>query len=175
MPRLVGRGAGKAVELPAYQVAQRVAGEQIQGQQNDVDQEDDGSEPNVKVALIPESFNCVLPQKDKEDDRSIEKIAVQVLQDEWKLCLAPILLPPGWLTHGAARRIGEKCTIVGFAVVIAGHAESQGEGKDQERRRPFPEMMVSINQRRIKGGKIGAPGIKVSFEGAQGGVNAKAA
>src|SRR5438132_9014066 len=106
------------------------------------------------MALIPKGFDCVLPEKNEEDDRKIQKIAMQVLQDERELRFAPIVLPPGRLAHSAARWIGEKCPIVSLAIVIAGHAEPQRESQDQQCWGPLPEMMVSVNQGRIERGKI---------------------
>src|SRR5205807_4191522 len=101
---------------------QRMAGEQIQGQQNNIDQENERTHGHVKMALIPESLNCVFPEKNNEDDGKVEKIAMQILQDKRKLRFAAIL-PACGLAHRAARWIGEKRAIVGLAVVIAGHAE----------------------------------------------------
>src|SRR5712671_7894898 len=87
VPPTVGRCTGKAIHLAADQVPQRVAGEQIKREQNDIDQQHQRSDADAKVKLLigsrkPEGTNRVIPQEAQEYDGSVKKIAMKVLQDE---------------------------------------------------------------------------------------------
>ena len=59
MPGAVKRGAGEAIQLAAHDVPQRVAGERVQREQNDVGQQDQRSQADAEVVLL------VRPEKKK--------------------------------------------------------------------------------------------------------------
>src|SRR6476660_7780461 len=51
---------------------------------------------------IPKSTDRVIPEEAQKDDGAIEKVAVQILQDERKLCFSAIIAS-GALPHRACR------------------------------------------------------------------------
>src|SRR5580692_11765193 len=166
--------AGEAIELASGKVAQRVAGKRVQREQDDVRGQNDGAEADAKVAVEVEGHEGIVPKKQDEHDRQIEKISVDILQDERKLRL-PVVFAVGRFTHGASGRIEKKRAGVSFAVVVARSAKPERPREDEQRRRKFPPMMQRIDQRRIKWGKVRPPFIKFAFKGAQRGIKSKAA
>ena len=74
-------------------------------------------------------MNGVAPEKYEKEHSHIEKVAMHILQDEGKCRFTAIGLAA--LANCACGWIRKECTIVGFAVVVAGRAESQRAGKDQ--------------------------------------------
>src|SRR5437660_4469167 len=101
--------------------------------------------PTKKCPSYQKASIVSFHKKTMKNEGEIQKMAMQVLQDEREFRLAFVFAAR--LTHRAGRRIQEKGPIVSLAIVIARHAKSQREGKDQQGRRPFPEMMVRIDQR----------------------------
>src|SRR4029079_1103794 len=82
----------------------------------------------------------VVGQEDDEEQREIEEIAMDVLENERKGALTPVRLPR--LSHGTRRRILPERLVVGAAIVVAGEAEpargpeNQQRGREWERRGP---------------------------------------
>src|SRR6476619_3335491 len=112
-----------------------MAREQVKCEQDDVDKQHQCADADAKVELLigtrkPEGTNRVIPEKAQKDDGAVEKIAMKILQDERKAGLAAIIAMRR-LTHGAARRIQKECAVIGFAIVVTGHAEAQRERQDQ--------------------------------------------
>src|SRR5882762_10497923 len=89
------RGAGKAVEFAADDVAKGVAGKSVQSEEANVDEHDYRAEANVKTAVEVEGLDCVVPKEAEKNNRKIEKVAVNVLQDEGERSFAAIVLPDG--------------------------------------------------------------------------------
>src|SRR5580658_1075242 len=152
---------------------QRVAGKRVEREQDDVRGQDQTAKPDAKVAVEVEGHDSVVPKKQDEHNCEVEKIAVNILQDERKFRFAPIFAI-GRFTDGARRRIEKKRAVVSFAVVIAGSAKPERARENEQRRRKFPPMMQRIDERRIKWGEIRPPFIKLAFKGAQRGVEPKA-
>src|SRR3954468_20884311 len=121
-----------------------------------------------------EGVDCVVPQEAKKNECEKKCIAMQVLQDERECGLALVLMTSTFIDR-ACRWIEKKCPIVGLSVVIASRTETQRTTQNQQRGRKFPPAVTGIDQGRIKRRKIGAPLVEASFEGAKGGVEAKAA
>ena len=85
--------AGELVELAADEVAQRVAAERVAAEQDDVDGEDERAEADAEVACPsrvgePERLPRVVREDDEEDQREVQEVAVDVLQDERERALA---------------------------------------------------------------------------------------
>ncbi|MDQ6698800.1 MAG: hypothetical protein M3Z36_01285, partial [Acidobacteriota bacterium] len=66
----------------------------------------------------PESFPRVVRQKNQEDEREVEKIAVDILQDERESTLAAIGFAR--LADGAGGRIGPERFVICAALVVTG-------------------------------------------------------
>src|SRR6185312_3388473 len=123
-----------------------MAGEQIQREQNDIDEQHQRTDADAEVQLLigarkPEGAYCVIPKEAQEDDGAIKKIAMQVLQDEREFRFAAIISMRR-LAHGAARRIHEERPVISFAIVVAGDAEAQRKSQNQQRRRKMPPAKV---------------------------------
>src|SRR2546426_3450821 len=129
-----GGAAREAVEGPAHQVAGRVAGETIERERSGVDQQHERADPDADAAPEPRPLEHVAPEEEEVDERDVERIAVQVLEDEGEGGLAAVAVPAR-LAHRARRRIEEVRAVVGFAVVVAGGAEEDRRGGGQERPR----------------------------------------
>src|SRR5436309_2902256 len=129
-----GAAARAAVEGPAHQVAGRVAGEAIERERSGVDQQHERADPDADAAPEARPLEHVAPEEGEVDERDVERIAVQGLEDEGQGGLAAVAMPAR-LAHCARRRIEEVRAVVGLAVVVAGGAEEDRRKKDQERRR----------------------------------------
>src|ERR1700686_3045646 len=151
-----------------------MAGQRIDGKQDNVDQQNQAADADAKLPVEKETLDRVVPQENQEKNREIKKIAMHILQNKWKGRFAAIFAIGG-LAHGARGRIEKKCAIVSFAVVVTGGAKSQGTRQHQKRGRERPPMMLRIDERGIKRRKIRSPGIVSAFERAQCGIHAKAA
>src|SRR5258708_36209557 len=88
----------------------------------------------------------VMPQKQNEQNSQIQKVAVNILQDERKRRFALVLTLAAF-AHGASRWIEKKGAVVSFAVVVASSPKSQRPSENQERRRKLPPAMSLTNQR----------------------------
>src|SRR4029077_19091441 len=122
--------AGKAVELSACDVSERVAGQGISRQQDYVEQQDESGDPDPDSSIKKESPERVPPKKDEEDEPYIEKVTMEVLQNKRKCSLTSIAVFAA-LADGAAGWIKKKCPIISLAVVVAGDPESQRPDQDQ--------------------------------------------
>src|SRR6185436_20747309 len=104
------RGAGKTVELPARQVPPRMARGRVQRQRTGARQDGQRAEPDAEAGLELEGLIHVVPEEDEPERREVEGVAVQVLEDEWKLLLARVL--PVRFPHRACGRIPEEGAVV---------------------------------------------------------------
>ncbi len=68
--------ARKAIEFAAGKVAQRVAGKRVEREQDDIRGQDERADADAEVAVEVEGHDSVVPKKQNEHDRHIEKIAV---------------------------------------------------------------------------------------------------
>jgi hypothetical protein len=121
---------GKAVELSAYDVSERMAGQGISRQQDYVEQQNESADPDPDSSIEKESPERVPPKKDEEDEPYIQKVAMEVLQNKRKCGLTSIAVLPV-LADGAGGWIEKKSPVVGFSVVVAGDPESQRPNQDQ--------------------------------------------
>src|SRR5579872_2253597 len=114
----------------------------------------------------------VVPEKSKEHEREIEKVAVNILQNERKLRFA-LVFAFGRLAHGASRWIEEKRAVISLAVVVAGGAKTERAGEDEQRGRKSPPVMLRIDERRIERRKVWPPLEIRALESTQRGINTK--
>src|SRR6266550_7613892 len=115
-------------------MTQRVAGEKVQRQENDIDQQDDGTDAHTESVFEEEAVYRVVPEKGQKDDRQVHEISMRVLKNKGKLSFAPVTATR-FFRDCAASGIEKKGTVVGFAIVVAGHAETKRPRQDQERGR----------------------------------------
>src|ERR1700722_13305821 len=101
-----------------------MAGQRVDGKQDNVDQQNQTADANAKLPVEEKAFDRIVPQENQKNNRQVKKIAMHILQNKWKGRFAAIF-PIGRFTHGARGRIEKKCAIVSFAVVVTGGAKSQ--------------------------------------------------
>src|SRR6266851_5875691 len=118
-------------------MTQGVAGESVKRKKEDIDRQDERAYADAKMAVEEERANGVVPEKNDEKNRQIKKVAMDILQDEWKSGFASVVVARRFANR-ASRGIQEECAVVGFAVVIAGGTKAERPGEDQERGRKFP-------------------------------------
>src|SRR5256885_11603240 len=106
--------AREAVQLAAQQMAQGVAGEKVECQQNDIDQQYDRTDAYTEAVFEEEAVYSVIPEKSEEDDRQVHEISMRVLKNEGEFGLATVSAA-GFLRHSAARGIKKKGAVIGFA------------------------------------------------------------
>ena len=123
-PRRPKRHARKAIQLPADQMAQRMARKCINRQQNNIHQHDQRAHPNAETGGKEEGANGVIPEEGDENHRDVEKIAMYILKNERESGLAAIFAAAA-LPHSAPGRIQEKRAIVGLPVVVASRAKTK--------------------------------------------------
>ena len=99
---------------------------------------------------------------------------MRVLENERKLSLAPVA-PARFLWHCAARWIKKKRAVVSFAIVVTGNSKTERRCQNQQCGRERPVVVMDIDQRGIKGGKIWPPLEVRSLECPEGCVDAEAA
>src|SRR5882724_9196837 len=127
-------------------MAERMAGKRVERKERNVDRQDQRADTNPKMALEKESADGVVPKKNDEQNREIEKIAMDVLEDERKSGF-PAIVATKWFTDGTSGRIEEKRAVVGFAVIVAGSAKTEGPGENQKGRREGPPMVSRVEER----------------------------
>src|SRR5215469_13531379 len=89
---------------------------------------------------------------------------MDVLEDERESRFATVLAPAPF-RYSAPGRIEEEGAVIGFAIVVAGDAKSQGACENQQRGRKGPPVMGWVYERRIKRGEVGSPLVISAFEG----------
>src|SRR5258707_5248504 len=116
--------ARKAVKLPSYDVAERVARQGVSRQQDYVEQQDERADSYSNSPVKKESAKRVAPEKDEEDKPHIQKVAMKVLQDKRKPSLALVVALPA-LAASPGRRIEEEGPVISLPVVVARNPEPQ--------------------------------------------------
>src|ERR1051325_7213795 len=119
-------------------MGQGVARKSIGGQKDYIDEHDQRAEADTKFAIEVESFENVIPEKAEEQDGEIEKIAMNVLQDERKASLTTIVFAEAGFAHSTGGWIEKEGPIVSFAVVVASGGEAKRGAEDEDGGRKFP-------------------------------------
>src|SRR5205823_4658320 len=101
----------------------------VQCQQHDIRQHDQTAESNAEFRLMQppdkgKGLECVTPQKQNEDNCQIQKVAVNILQNERKGGFTFVVAFAAFI-NSAGRWIEKKSAVVGFAIVVAGGSKSQ--------------------------------------------------
>ena len=82
-------------------------------------------EADPEVTIEVEREDRIPPEEREHDDREVERVAVDVLEDEREPRLAAVFRAR--VRDRAGRRRPEERAVVGAAVVVAGDAEQQRE------------------------------------------------
>ena len=99
------RSSRHPVEIAADKMSQRVTAECVSAEQNDVGREDNCAESDSEMSRAglrigkPERFPYVVRQEDEKNQREVEEVPMDVLNDQRKRPLAAISL--SWLSHRA--------------------------------------------------------------------------
>src|SRR5690606_27707802 len=93
---------------PAGEVPHRVAAEGVAAEADHVGGEDQAADPDAErgptgAVRKPERLPRVVAEHEEEEDGEEQEVAVDVLEDQWEVAFAEILLPR--LAHGAGGRI----------------------------------------------------------------------
>ena len=101
----------------------------------------------------PHGHPRVVGQQADEQNRDVEEVAMDVLDDEREPAFAEVLLPG--FTHGAPGRVGPERLVVCPSVVIAGESEPDRAPENQRGRR-------EVQERRPPGrlGRSAEPGVR---------------
>ena len=116
-----------------------------------------------------ESKYGVIPEKAEKQNREVEKIAMQVLQNERKRRLAAILAARR-LADRAGGWIEKKRAVVGFAIVITSRAKTERAAENQDGRGKRPPMVLRVDQGGIERRDIRSPFVEFPFERPERGV-----
>ena len=104
--------ARKAIELASSEMAQRMARARVERKQRDIHRKDKRPNPDAEMAVEKESLHRVVPEKQDEHKRKIEKITVDILENERKRRLSGIFAAR--FTNRASRRIKQKSRYKAF-------------------------------------------------------------
>jgi hypothetical protein len=155
-------------------MAQRVTRQGIKREKGDVEEQNQGADSYSHVSVKKESVECVVPQKNEEDESCIQKVAMQVLKNEGKRSLSSVAVFAAFANRTGGR-IKEESPVVSLSIVVARNPKAQGPNQNQERRRERPPAMMRVKQRRIKRRQIRPPLVIRPFEGPQSGINSECA
>src|SRR5262245_18026018 len=114
-------------------MSQRVTTKRVASEKDHVDRHHDSSDTNTKTISELRRDDRVVAENHDEQQREVEKVSMDVLEDQRKLSLAAIIVSR--LTDRTCRRIRPKCFVVRAAIVITGEPKSARSPKDQKRRR----------------------------------------
>src|SRR5689334_1009404 len=102
-PRRRLAAIGQAILAAADQVAERVAAERVRRDQHHVERQDQAADADPDPAVMEERLDRVLAEDEDEQQREVQREAVQVLEQQQR-GLAAILAAARQRTHRAARR-----------------------------------------------------------------------
>ncbi len=108
-----------------------MAAQRVAAQQHHVDQQHQRPHADAEFAVEPQGLPHVVRQEHQKQERDVEEVAMDVLNDQREVALAQILLAR--LAHGAVGRVGPEGFVVGAAIVVAGDAEAAREYQDDHR------------------------------------------
>src|SRR5215472_12495777 len=102
---------------------------------------------HIPVRGKPERPDSVIPEETYKDKGKIQRVAVQVLQNEREAGLAAVVAL--LFAHGARGRIEQRRPVQSFAVVVAGSPEAERASQNQKCRRQRPPVVMRIDERRV--------------------------
>src|SRR5206468_5639818 len=99
--------AGEAVHLAADHVAEGVARQRVTGQQGDVEEHQRPDDPDPPDPLLAKREERVEPQEEEWDERQVQEVAVDVLENEREGGFEAVPAVDGRLPDSARRWIDE--------------------------------------------------------------------
>jgi len=156
VPNSAGTNAREAIDPATHQVSERMAGEAVQAQQDDIHQQDNRSKANEEMPMEHERPHHVDPEKQEDDQAQQQEIPVEVIQHPGESGLA-VVAAALQLLDGAGRRVPEKRPKVGLAVVIAAAAQPQRDRRKNgdEDREDWDADQAKPQPGREEGGDVG--------------------
>jgi hypothetical protein len=116
------------IDGSAHQMTECVAAEDITGEQHHIDGQYDTADADTEVPVEPVGFDRIVDKKTPDYVRQAQKVAMEVLHDQWKVTFAKVRL--SWLADGTCRRVGPERLIVSAAIVVTGEAEESRYPED---------------------------------------------
>src|SRR5688500_14491174 len=119
-------------------MTQRMTSERIPTEEDDIRCEQDRPDAYSELCRArrrvgePHRFPRIVREKDEKDQREVEEVPVNVLDDERKRIFAKVSFTR--LADSAARRVSPERLVVRAAVVVAREAKSCRERQDDQRR-----------------------------------------
>src|ERR1043165_2764232 len=120
-------------------MAQRVTAECVAAEKNDVEGEHDRAEADAEMFLAgarisePHRLVGVAGKNHQEDERDVEEVAMDVLQNERQIALTAVALAR--LTDSAVGRVGPEALVVRPPIVVARQPKSGRKRQDYQRGR----------------------------------------
>ena len=168
-----------------------MASERVAAQEDEIHGEHDRAEADAEgppsgAVGEPHRLPHVVRQHDQEEEREIQEIAVDVLENQRERVLAEVFLPR--LADAAGRRVRPERLVVGAAVVVAGETEAARRPENQERcrkrqrgrpparLRPEPAMgTLTEEQRGVERREVGPELVVLALECCPGRVDDESA
>ena len=113
-----------------------MAAERVSAEEHDVRCEKDRADADAELGRSrrrirePHRLPRIVREEHDKDQREVQEVAVDVLDDERKRALSAISFSR--LADSAARRIGPERLVVCAAIVVAGESESCRERQDDQ-------------------------------------------
>jgi hypothetical protein len=121
-------------------MAERVAPKRVSGKQQEIDQEDNGTDSHTEGDIPrgrvrePEGLPTVVGEENEIDDPQIHEVTMNILDQERKEIFTPVACTA--FSHRARRRVHPESPVIRPAIVIAGQSEPGRRPQNQNRRRP---------------------------------------
>src|SRR2546426_11381595 len=124
VPEFSSQHSREGIDPAPHQVSKRVAGEGVQAEEDDVDQQDERAQADEEMAMVGEGADDINPEKNDHDDTEQQKIPVIVVQNPGKARLA--VIPASLqLLDGARRRIPEERPEIRLSIGVAASSEAE--------------------------------------------------
>src|SRR4029078_10143454 len=112
-----------------------MAAERVAGEQDDVRRQDERPDANSEMlhsgaVIEPQRLPHIVREEEEEQQRHVQEVAVNVLQDQRKRSLTEVAL--AGFADRAVRRIGPERLVVGAAIVVAGESKQSRKREDDE-------------------------------------------
>src|SRR5437667_224600 len=107
VPEPSGPRPREAIDPAAHEIPERVAGQAVGAQQDDIDQQHDGTQAKEEMPGEHEGAHDIDPQKEQHDQAQQQEVAVIVIEDPGKSRLAAVAAALQFL-DGASRWVPEE-------------------------------------------------------------------
>src|SRR5215204_1256101 len=105
-------------------MAQTMTAERVAREKKDVGGQDNRAQSDAEAVRKPEAFPRIVRQKDQKNKREIQKITMNILQNQRKFSFAPVAAPR--FADRARRRVCPERLVIRAAIVVTGKSESAG-------------------------------------------------